>query len=499
MKSRLLKKLSAMLLCDFYKIAHRLMYPEKTQYVSSTWTPRATRMKGVNAVVVAGNQAFIKEWLIDFFDDHFFGRSEEEVVNEYVRLVKFALGVAAPDASHIRDLHRLGYLPLSIKALPEGTVIPLRVPAMTITNTDPRFFWLTNYVETLASCELWPVYTGATIAREYRKRMDHWAMETVGNTQAVMFQGHDFSMRGMMGLYAAIKTGMGHLMSFSGTDTIPAILAIEAFYNANIENELIGTSIPATEHSIQCTYPDDMEYFKNVVFRVHPNGFVSIVSDGRDFWQVFKTVLPELKEGIKARKGGAIGDRVVIRPDSGDPIKIVCGDPDAPVGSLEYKGAVQCLWEIFGGTRTDKGYKLLDPCVGLIYGDAITLGRAEEIMRQLSLKGFASINCVFGIGSYTYQYNTRDTFGFALKTTAAVIDGKEMQVFKDPVTDSGIKKSQKGRVAVLKDGDSFKFIDGLSLDDVIEGDQLVEIYRDGKMLIDESWSTIKKRLADSKI
>ena len=511
MKNRLLKKLSAMLLCDFYKIAHRLMYPEKTEIISSTWTPRATRMKGVNGVVVAGNQAFIKEWLMDFFDDHFFGRSEEEVVEEYTRLVKFALGVQSPDASHIRDLHRLGYLPLSIKALPEGTVVPLRVPCLTITNTDPRFFWLTNYVETLASCELWPVYTGATIAREYRKRMDFWAMKTVGNTDGVMFQGHDFSMRGMMGLYAALKTGMGHLMSFVGTDTIPAILAIEAFYNANIEFELVGTSIPATEHSIQCTYPDDMSYFKNVIFRVHPSGFVSIVADGRDFWGVLKDTLPQLKQGIMDRKGGAIGDRVVIRPDSGDPIKIVCGDPDAPVGSLEYKGAVEVLWDIFGGTECQvindngdstyslKKYKLLDSHIGLIYGDAITLARAEEIMSRLAAKGFASTNCVFGIGSYTYQYNTRDTFGFALKTTAAVIDGKEVQVFKDPPTDNGIKKSQKGRVAVLKDGETLKFIDGLSLSDVIEGDQLVEIYRDGKLLVDEKWSDIKKRLAESKI
>ncbi len=494
-----MKNLSAMLLCDFYKIAHREMYPQGTEVCYSTWTPRTSRMKDVNGVVVAGNQAFVKEWLLGFFQEEFFDRPKAEVVAEYARIIKCTLGVANPPTKHIEALHDLGYLPLLIKAVPEGTIVPLRVPALTIQNTDKRFFWLTNYIETLISCELWPTYTAATIASEYRKILDKAAMETVGNTEFVQFQGHDFSMRGMMGLQAGYKTGLGHLLSFAGTDTIPAIMAAEAYYGANVEKELVGTSIPATEHSIQCAYGNDMEYLDNMLSRVHPSGFVSIVSDGYDFWDVIGRVLPALKAKIMARKGGPLGDKVVIRPDSGDPVLIVCGDPEAPKGSLENKGAVEALWDIFGGTVSEKGYKLLDSHIGLIYGDAITLGRAKEIVERLKMKGFASINVVFGIGSYTYQYNTRDTFGFAIKSTACVINGKEKQIFKNPKTDDGTKKSQKGAVHVYKDGNGdIKFSDGHSLHSQLSTDMLQPIFKDGKLLNETTFEEVRARLKANK-
>lgn len=487
-------KLSAMLLCDFYKLSHRLMYPGKTEVVYSTWTPRASRMKDVDEVVVFGNQAFVKKFLIDFFKENFFSRPKSEVVAEYARIVRCTLGDPNPDSSHIEALHDLGYLPLLIKALPEGTVVPLRVPALTIQNTNPKFFWLTNYIETLGSCELWPCYTAATIAREYRKILDKAAVATVGNTEFVMFQGHDFSMRGMMGLEAGMLTGMGHLTQFAGTDTIPSICAAEYYYKANVEKELVGTSIPATEHSIQCAYGNDMEYLRAMLSKVHPSGFVSIVSDGYDFWDVIGRVIPALKAEILARKGGPIGDRVVIRPDSGDPVKIVCGDPDGKT-ELERKGAVEALWDIFGGTMTEKGFKLLDSHIGLIYGDAITLRRAEEIVNRLAEKGFASINVVFGIGSYTYQYNTRDTFGFALKSTACVIGGKEKQIFKDPKTDDGIKKSQKGKVHVYKNSaGKIVFSDGHSLASDLSTDLLRPIFKNGIQYNEQTFNEIRERL-----
>jgi nicotinamide phosphoribosyltransferase len=241
-----------------------------------------------------------------------------------------------------------------------------------------------------------------------------------------------------------------------------------------------------------------MKYLKRMISEVHPSGIVSIVSDGYDFWNVITRVIPALKDEIMARKGGPIVDKVVIRPDSGDPVLIVCGDPNAEKDSPQYKGAVQCLWETFGGTMTPKGYKMLDSHIGLIYGDAITLKRADEIMSRLKGKGFASTNVVFGIGSYTYQYNTRDTFGMALKSTLCVINGIEKQIFKDPKTDTGIKKSQKGRVIVLKNGDSLVYSDGFGLYDIVKSDQLREVFRDGKLLIDENFSDIRKRIADSK-
>ncbi len=495
-----MKHLIVPILCDFYKISHRAMYPENTTLVYSTWTPRASRMKGVDNVVWFGGQAFYKEYFIDLFNEHFFNRPKAEVIAEYVRVIKYTLGDQNPDTKHLEDLHDLGFLPLSIKALPEGSVVPLRVPVMTIQNTDPRFFWLTNFVESLASCELWQPSTSATIAREYKKLMDKYCIETAGEVMLwfTALQGHDFSMRGMSSLRSAMLSGMGHLAGgFVGTDTIPSISAAEYYYNANIEKEMIGTSVPATEHSIQCAYGDDMKYLRRMLKEVHPSGIVSIVSDGYDFWDVIGRVLPALKADIMARTGNPIVDKVVIRPDSGDPVLIICGDPDGKT-ELERKGAVEALYDIFGGTLTEKGYKQLDSHIGLIYGDAITLNRANEIFSRLKDKGFASTNVVLGIGSFTYQYNTRDTFGYALKSTLCVVNGDEKQIFKDPKTDNGIKKSQKGRVAVLKDKDSFRVVDGLSLNDNLASDQLREVFRNGKLLIDENFSDIRARIASAK-
>jgi nicotinamide phosphoribosyltransferase len=482
-----MKYLNVMALCDFYKISHRAMYPEGTQVVYSTWTPRGTRLEGVDRVVCFGLQAFIKDKLQAMFNDEFFDRAKSEVVADYRRLIQNTLG-QDPETQHIEALHDLGYLPLSIKALPEGTRVPLRVPMFTIQNTDPRFFWLTNYIETLASCELWQPSTSATVAFEYRRILDDAAIKTGAPLDFVPFQGHDFSMRGMSSLGSAVTSGMGHLLSFVGTDTIPAIQALEAFYGANVEHELVGTSIPASEHSIQCAYGDDLKYYTELLTRVHPEGIVSIVSDGYDFWDVIGRVLPLLKDTILRRNG-----KVVVRPDSGDPVKIVCGDPDGTT-ELERLGAVEALWNLFGGTTTPRGFKVLDAKIGLIYGDAITRARAQEILDLLAQKGFASCNVVLGVGSFSYQYNTRDTFGFALKSTMCQIQGVETPIFKDPKTDDGLKKSQKGCVAVvLRDG-HLVVTDGHGLTEQIPGDHLVEVFRDGQLLVDQSLASIRARL-----
>jgi nicotinamide phosphoribosyltransferase len=485
-----MKHLNPALLADFYKLSHRLQYPKGTEIVYSTWTPRASRIEGVNKVVVFGLQHFIKEYLIEYFNTYFFKRPIKSITDDYKRILKHTLGVNDAPTEHIEDLHRLGYLPLLIKALPEGSVSPLRVPTMTIQNTDKKFFWLTNYIETLMSCELWQPSTSATIANEYRKLLEKSAMKTVGNIGFVRFQGHDFSMRGMSTLHSSITSGMGHLTSFVGTDTIPAIQSLEKFYNANVEKELIGCSVNASEHSVECCYNNDLEYINRLITEVHPEGIVSIVSDGYDYWNVINSVLPKLKDTIMKRNG-----KLVVRPDSGTPELIICGNTNSNV-EHERKGSIECLWDLFGGTINEKGYKELDSHIGLIYGDAITLERADKITKLLEIKGFASTNVVFGIGSFTYQYNTRDTFGYALKSTLAVINGKEIPIFKDPKTDTdGIKKSQRGRVVVLKDDkEGFRFIDGLSLNDNVSGDCLREVFKDGKLLVEETLNDIRNRI-----
>lgn len=479
------------LLCDFYKVSHKDQYPKGTEKIYSTWIPRTSRNKDISEVVAFGFQGFIKEYLIDFFNKEFFSMDVKSICAEYERYMKFTLGVKTPDSSHIRELHQLGYMPIKIVAVPEGTKVPLRVPMLTIENTKPEFFWVTNYLETIMSAELWLPSTSATLANKYREILEYWAMKTVGNVGHVQFQGHDFSMRGMTSLHSAATSGAGHLLSFVGTDTIPAIMYHEEFYNANIENELVGTSIPATEHSVQCTFGDDELYFKTMISEVYPQGFVSIVSDGYDYWKMISDVIPSLKDIIMNRDG-----KVVVRPDSGDPVKIICGDITSSDSFIK-KGTVESLWETFGGTVNELGYKELDGHIGVIYGDAITIERANEICRQLEAKGFASSNIVFGIGSYTYQYNTRDTFGFALKATYAVVNGEGIKIFKDPKTDDGVKKSLKGMVGVAKNTDgSLRYVDDLNelqLSNLVNN-IMRPIFKDGKLLVDDSLQQIRDRI-----
>lgn len=500
-------KVPATLLCDFYKVSHREQYPDKTETVYSTWTPRSNKHHpSTDKVVVFGMQGFTKKYLINYFNDNFFSRPLDEVINEYSRMIKFALGVQNPSTKHIEDLHNLGYLPIKLRALPEGSVVPLRVPMMTIENTDPKFFWLTNFLETLLSNELWMASTSATIAKEYKGILNRYAEET-GNVDFVQFQGHDFSMRGMGCVESASVSGAGHLLSFVGTDTIPAICYHEEYYNADIEKELVGTSIPATEHSVMCAGGDgDNEFntYKRLITEVYPSGFVSIVSDTWDLWSCLEHIIKPLKNEIMARDG-----KVIIRPDSGNPVDIICGtsfnyNPSHGEIALEeyakpsWKGLIEILWDIFGGTVNDKGYKELDPHIGAIYGDSITLDRCEQICKRLKDKGFASTNMVYGIGSYTYQHNTRDSFGFALKSTMCVIDGVEKQIYKNPTTDDGTKKSNTGVVAIQKVNGEYMCIDGLNKDHQLN-DLMRDVFVDGNLMIDESLKDIRERLASVSI
>jgi len=499
-----MNRFPATLLCDFYKISHREQYPDKTQFVYSTWTPRGnTHHLSTDKVIAFGFQAFIKEYLIDYFNENFFYRELDDVLDEYEMYIKYTLGVENPDSSHIEKLWKLEYLPIKIKALPEGMAVPIRVPMLTIENTHPDFFWLTNYFETLMSCELWMPSTSATISKEYRSILEKYAKLTGADPDLIQFQAHDFSMRGCVGLEAAKLVGSGHLTSFTGTDNIPAIGFMEYYYNADISEELVGCSIPATEHSVMCAGGKEDEYktYERLITKIYPTGMISIVSDTWDLWNTLTNIIPKLKDKILARDG-----KVVIRPDSGDPVDIICGlntkhvDTSTPNvfddnQTPEDKGVIELLWDVFGGTVNEKGYKVLDPHIGAIYGDAITLQRAEAILERLKYKGFSSDNIVFGVGSYTYQYNTRDTFGFALKSTACIIDDKEYKIFKDPVTDSGTKKSQYGKVAVVEIDSKLQYVDGLSWNEVVQGDKLQEIFKDGELLVNVSLHEIRERIS----
>lgn len=513
--------MNPLLKTDFYKIHHNRMYPEGMTKLYSNFTPRKSRIKGVNEVVVFGIQHFILEYLIKKFNTDFWAKTEDgrelfgyedqdykyknKIISEYKRHCNV-------DTSHIEALWDLGYLPIEIKALEEGTLCPIGVPMLTITNTHPDFGWLVNYLETLISCSLWQPITSATIAYQYKKLLDKYALETTGTTEGVQWQGHDFSMRGMSSVESSILSGMGHLLSFTGTDTIPAIYQLEDSYRAE---GLIGASVPATEHSVMCmgTKEAEVDTFRRLM-KLYPTGILSVVSDTWNLWDVLTKFLPELKDEIMSRDG-----KLVIRPDSGDPVDIICGVNIISYKTLDeakedfsddlysnqvhgeskftietkrivkveelyyeleenaewnrydkqyyfieemeieskqidfkpsYKGVIELLWDVFGGTVNSQGYKVLDPHIGAIYGDSITPERAEQILERLKVKGFASTNIVLGIGSFTYQYNTRDTLGFAMKATYGEVDGIGREIFKDPITDDGTKKSKKGLLQVIQ-------------------------------------------------
>ena len=534
--------------CDYYKIGHKDMYEQGTTKIYSNFTPRSSTHASKlpeffnNKIVFFGLQGFIKSFLIDTWNKNFFQRPKAEVVEEYRSRVSNGLVIANPDVSHIEALHDLGYLPLSIKALPEGSLVNIKVPVLTVTNTKDEFFWLPNYIESIMSAELWKMSTTATTAYQYRKLLDSYADKTGSSKEFVLWQGHDFSFRGMSGVHDAAASGSGHLLSFLGTDTIPAMDYVEDYYRG--KETFVGGSVPASEHSVMCLSGADneIETFRRLIQDTFPTGVVSVVSDSWDYWQVVTVFASELKDIILSRKPNTIGlSKVVFRPDSGNPVDIICGLRSFKIGDYDsfdfvesdfdvvedvdgkfyefeedydsdyggnynyrivvgdevpmhiVKGSVECLWNIFGGTTTDKGYKMLDSHVGLIYGDSITLERANEIMKRLEAKGFASGNIVFGIGSYTYQYQTRDSYGFAMKATYGVVNGEARNIYKNPKTDAGTKKSAKGLLRVeLEDGE-YVLYDEQTPEQEQQG-ALVEVFRDGQQLVSYSLEEIRSRL-----
>ncbi len=476
--------MNPLLLADYYKTEHHNMYPKGTTKIYSNLTARKSRIRGVDSVVFFGLQHFVFEYLMKKFDKEFFERDLDEVIYEYKQHIPV-------DTAHIEALHKLGYLPIKIKAVDEGTIVPVGVPMLTITNTLPEFYWLTNYLETLISCMLWQPITSATIAHEYKKLLTKWAEKT-GDPSFVQWQGHDFSMRGMSSVESAVLSGMGHLLSFTGTDTIPAIYQLQESYNAK---GLIGASVPATEHSVMCmgTKEDEIGTFKALLDK-YPSGILSVVSDTWDLWKVLTEYLPALKEQILSRDG-----KLVIRPDSGDPVDILCGhelfgkDADQPNAISISKGVIELLWDAFGGTVNKKGYKVLDSHVGAIYGDSITLDRAKEICERLERKGFATTNVVLGIGSYTYQYNTRDTFGMAIKATYGEVNGEPLEIWKDPITDDGTKKSKKGLLRVVESDGKIVVFDQQNAAEENTG-LLTEVFVDGAITKYISLNEIREKL-----
>lgn len=475
---------------DFYKTGHHQQYPNGTEYVYSNLTARSGKHSNVEnskGIIFIGLQLFIKDVLIDEWNDTFFNVPKEKVINKYKNRVSVALGYEIK-TEHLEALHDLGYLPVKIKALPEGSYVPYRVPMLTIVNTLPEFYWVTNMLESVMSAELWQMINSATTYFAYLKRFHYYAEITGSDKSFIPFQGHDFSFRGMPGREAAAKSAFAALACGSkGTDTVSGIDVAVEYYNAK-DDEFIAGSVNATEHSVMCAGSKDGEFdtFKRLLTETYPTGALSIVSDTWDFWKVIEYTLPKLKSIIMARDG-----KLIIRPDSGDPVDIICGafDDYGHGASPEQRGLIDCLWHTFGGTTNDKGYKVLSEKIGAIYGDSITLDRQEEILRRLKNKGFASSNIVLGIGSYTYQMTTRDTHGMAVKATSVTINGVRQNIYKDPKTDSGLKKSAKGFLMVSNVNGNYELRDCVTEKEERRG-CLEVVFEDGKIIKETNFNDI---------
>lgn len=474
-----------MKLIDFYKSGHIKQYPENTTLVYSNFTPRKSRVEGVDHMVFFGLQYIIKEYLQHRMNEYFFNQPLESVLNDYQDTMDNALGPNVVTTEHIRALHELGYLPLHIKALPEGTRVPLGTPAFTMWNTLPEFYWVTNYFETLISNLIWKPCTSATTANQFRKAFDKYAELTGADPDFVDFQGHDFSFRGMSGIEDAASSGAAHLLSFKGTDTVPAIEFLERYYFG--DETFVGGSVPATEHSVMCAGGEDGEFqtLKRLVCDIYPSGVVSVVSDTWDLFQLLTEYLPRLKDEILARDG-----KVVIRPDSGTPHKILNGDPDA-MHEADRKGVFRLLDEVFGHTLTEKNYRVLDSHVGAIYGDGINIEEQHRILQGMMDNGYASSNIVMGLGSFAYQYVTRDTYGTVCKATYVEVDGEGRAIFKSPKT-GGWKKSHKGLLRVNSD---LTVTEDVSWPE--EGGVLNTVFLNGKRMSAETLVNIRARLKRS--
>jgi nicotinamide phosphoribosyltransferase len=523
-------------LTDGYKIGHIDMLAPETDYLYGTWIPRSLKYApGIKKVLSAGQQLTWR-WLHDQFEEYFFSQPIE-VATKFAKDMSLYLGLPYK-GKHFEKLHKLGYLPIRVKSLPEGVETNPNIPHQTFINTLPGYAWLTLYLETPVSNLSWKTPTNASIALQYRRNVTEWVMKTdPANAWFIDYACHDFSARGL-DPFTSVSSGLAHAFSFIGSDTLVVIDAARYFYGVE-EDEVCISSVNASEHSVTCTglfyflnklqngeldHEIDAYYSYNVPatkstrenpdlmaiaewlnlrrwLTIFPKGILSVVSDTFDLFRVVTEILPRLKKEIMERDG-----KLVIRPDSGDPVDITCGyntlgdyelaekkvftSPDRP----EYKGVVELLYDIFGGHVNEQGYKVLDPHIGMIYGDSITLSRQIEIYQRLAVKKFASTNVVLGVGSYTYQFNTRDTMGFAAKGAWFQAEGVSYNIYKDPATDNGTKKSLKGLVAVFKDENGEYFVETECTPEEEASGELQVIYENGKFYNEVTLTEIRERV-----
>lgn len=480
-----------MLLCDAYKTVHSLMLPEGITKSVSYFTPRMSRVDRWDSVVMFGLQGFIKKYLIDYFYDEFFNKPLKDVMNEYRRILDASVGEGAYNYKNIRKLWLLGYLPIEIVAVPEGTKVPMHVPMFGITNTHPDFAWLPQFLESLISAEMWHPMIAATVGATYRDIINEWYDKTCDDNVPRARALGNFDFRGEECLESAVKAGAGWCLSFLNTATVPTIPYLERYYRCDCTREPVAYGSPSTEHAVMCSNfakdGDEISFLRRILTEIYPKTSFSCVLDSYDYWNVIDNILPQLKDEIMAHEGC-----MLMRGDSGDCVDVVTK-------------TVFKLWDMFGGTVNSKGYKVLDPHVKAIYGDSITIQRCEEIYRILEANGFACSNVALGVGSFSFQCIeengtlkpfTRDTFSSCIKATYCEIDGVPTPIFKNP-KEGGFKKSQKGCCIVTKDENGvISYVDEKTWDEACadKNNMLKTVFKDGVTVREQSLAEIRHAL-----
>lgn len=484
----MINRTNPMLLIDFYKAVHAEMLPKGITKSVSYFTPRMSRIKRWDKVVMFGLQGFIKTYLIDYFNEEFFNKPFDEVISGYKRIMDATLGKDTYKIDKVEKLHKLGYLPIEIFALPEGTRVPMHVPMFGITNTHEDFAWLPQSLESLISAEMWHPMLAATVGYTYREIVNKYYDATCDNNISRARALGAFDFRGEECLQSAEKAGAGWCLSFLNTATVPTIPYLEANYNCDCTKEPVAFGSPSTEHSVMCSNyavdGDEEILLRRLLTEIYPNTSFSCVLDSYDYWNVIDNILPTLKKEILEHNGC-----MLMRGDSGDCVEVVTK-------------TVFKLWDIFGGTINSKGYKVLDPHVKAIYGDSITIQRCEAIYKILMENGFACSNVALGVGSFSFQCIeedgvlkpfTRDTFSSCIKATYCEIDGKPYPIFKNP-KDGGFKKSQKGCCVVWELNDEIQYCDELTWEEACRANMLKTVFKDGKLIKEYTLSEVRDNL-----
>lgn len=515
---------------DGYKLGHPSQYAPGTTSVTSNFTPRdfgyatTTPETKTDKFVFVGLQYATKAYLMDNWNSTFFHRPKHIVIKKFARRIKNYLGTGQGQAAiDLMDaVHDLGYLPLKIKALPEGSRVNAGIPVFVITCTKPEFendfpafHALVNYVETILSTVVWPMCNSASLMEQYYLLAQKYGKLTGASEEFWLpFAIHNFSMRGMRGPEDGIMSAFGHSLFHKGTDTFAVIDFAEEYYNANSDFELIGASVNATEHATVCHqiamhgggHDGEVGALKHFLTNVYPTGVFSYVADSRDYWDVVGNITKELADIIKSRGPNVDGQPGVltIRPDSSvdTPYEVLLGYSIAPEGTseddyyasdyqgyrhdgkifvqakdntvrevseAEAKGTLQVLWDNFGGevvAREDRprgatvpAYRLLDSHIRVIYGEAISLQMAAKIYKGMMDAGWCVGSVFFGVGSWAFLANSsRDSYGVACKATHSIVDGVDVPLQKDPKGTSSFKKSARGRLRVEFDEATNNFI-----------------------------------------